>query len=378
MKKIAIVVKENFQDERKKDLIDNIEYWCDKRQLKYKIMTPSEATKLDVKDYYFIYSPLIGTANEFSDLVDLPTEIPLLMDVVFVSMEENIFKDHRIAIRSAFGNNVSPLTPGQIIPMLPRPIKPLVPENLKDVIVFDTKPFHSADTHFYILSLLAQLSREWSSLERIAGHKLFLYFTSFMKLEPYIEVYEKMKMNSQFASVNDNLFDILKQKIIETQTTMGDYQTILHRARLFVTEHGDMADTDLSQALCLGLPILTYKRFPFGQSNGIQHSRIDALKILEPEIEEKMNFANIFRMREEWGLANIISINSVPKWDFSAYEDMFLNSFDIVLEWAENGYSNNELTIAMQGGTWNAGVVIDNINYNNSLSKIKELAGKSY
>lgn len=364
MNKIAIIATAGFLKWRKKDLIDNIDYWCNKRKIEYIFCTPQDTDALISEEILFAYCILIGVGSCLEDLINIDDRIPLVLDMATPpKLNSNIFINKRIAIRNAFAQSMSPLIPQLQVPMLPRPIKPLEEELLKDVVVFDTKQFHSADTHFYVASLLVHIAREWISLEKIVGHKLYFYLTSFMKLEVYLEMFDILVSKEEFHAVKGQELEILKDRLIPMAEKTSDYQDLLHRTRLFITEHGDIADTDLAQALCLGLPILTYKRFPFAQTSGIQHCAIKASRLLDPDIDKRVAFSNSIRIKEEWGLRRIIEVESVPKWDFNAFESMAIKTWDILLDWAQNGTVYNEMNKAMLGGYWNAGVVSEKIEY---------------
>ena len=179
-----------------------------------------------------------------------------------------------------------------------------------------------------------------------------------MKLDVYEDVFEAL-VKHNFHNVSDGQLNILRERLIQTAESTQEYQDLLHRGRLFITEHGDIADTDLAQVLCLGLPTLTYKRFPFSESTGIQHSAIKASRLLDSEIDLRIEEMNKYRVKEEWGLHRIIRVESVPKWNFAAFENMYLKTWDMLLDWAQNGTVYKEMNEAMLGGYWNCGVRSD-------------------
>jgi hypothetical protein len=78
--------------------------------------------------------------------------------------------------------------------------------------------------------------------------------------------------------------------------------------------------------------------------------------LLDKKLIEHIQNMNKFRVREEWGIHNIIKVESVPKWDFVSFESMFLKSWDILWDWALNGTLDEELSNAMTEGGWNKGV----------------------
>lgn len=362
-KVIKVLMDDYYSQNRKQSLIDNMAYWCEKRDVRYEHCTPNSLSELDPEKVGAIYHPLSSFYFDEPELFS--DEIPFIIDVATPYRgTENIYADKKIAFRSAFAMPTGKLNPELQVPMLPRPLKPQDGVR-KDVIVFDVKDFHDEETHFYVMSLMAQFAREWKKLEKIAGHKLFIYFTSFMKYEEYLKFFSLITRLDQFSGASENHFEQLKDRVIPNQDSTEDYHRLLQRARLCLTEHGDIADTDLTQMACLGTPILTYKRVPFAATTGFQHMAIKGAEILHPNIKSDLRQLNRFRVRENWGLQNIIRIKNVPPWDFDEYENLFLKSWDILWEWALTGNTDEKLTAAMSSGKWNKGVKLDKKLYTN-------------
>lgn len=88
-----------------------------------------------------------------------------------------------------------------------------------------------------------------------------------------------------------------------------------------------------------------------------------------------MKMLNKFRVREEWGLKNIIRIESVPRWDFDDFESLFLKTWDTLWDWALNNYTNPELSEVMVKGKWNKGVKLDKKLYNELMDYKKKNSG---
>lgn len=196
-----------------------------------------------------------------------------------------------------------------------------------------------------------------------------------MKYEEYVKVFDLLEAIPQFAGAKMNMLKKMENRVIPPLETTDQYHDVLHRGRLFITEHGDIADTDLAQVLVLGTPVLTYKRVPFATSTGIQHTAKEGAVLLHDTVTEKMKMLNKFRVREEWGLKNIIRIESVPRWDFDDFESLFLKTWDTLWDWALNNYTNPELSEVMVKGKWNKGVKLDKKLYNELMDYKKKNSG---
>ena len=373
MKKFIFLIEPGFEDSRKSSLVENSKQWLDHRGIEYDFCTIEEAKSLTSKDVGLVYRVLTGC--KIHSMLNVPSDIPLLIDIATpIKKNGNIFEGRRLAIRNAFAQSVGDYDPELQVPMIPRPIK-AKSDITRDVIVIDAKQFHTEDTHFYVMSLLSQIAREWGALEKITGHKLYLYFTSFMELNEYREVFDSLRKQPQFSNVNENILDRIQNAVISPKSTSSDYEEVLHRCRLFITEHGDIADTDLAQVLCLGTPVLTYKRIAFAETSGIQHMAKKAGRILDPLLYERIALSNQVRVLEEWGLKNIIRIDRVTPWSYEAFLSMHYKHWDIVWDWAIKKTRFDLLTKSMASGGWNKGVRTNKDSFNPLLARSADYHG---
>jgi len=367
---ILLFVGENHNKSYKSSLIKSTLYYANVKNVKYHICDIHSINTIKLSSIKAVFFPL----NFISWATDLDLEIfnilhddmPLVFDLDMPIKKSINLSNKKIAIRAAFGEIPSlNFTPEYTIPMLPLAIKYSADNILKDVIMVDVKSFHyAADTHFYVLSILANMAREWLALEEIVGHKLYIYLTSFMQLSQYINVFKSLVEQQQFRGVNPNTFDILNDRLIENIASNEEFENLKLRTRLFITEHGNLADADLVEALCIGTPLLTYKRFCFTRTSGIHHSAINALKYLDKDIEQRIAFADFLRMKEEYGLRNIITLDNVKSWNAEAYEEMFLKSYDLLIDWILDGTIVNEVNLNMKNCFFRDGIERDVKNFN--------------
>ena len=151
----------------------------------------------------------------------------------------------------------------------------------------------------------------------------------------------------------------LDSRLIKPLDNHSEYLELLERTRLLITEHGDIADVDLLHSLCLGIPTITYSRDTFAKSNGFQSTILPAWCLIDKRFKSYLYISNLYRVTEGVGANFALKINKVPKWDFRMYEESYLRSWDILLDWAENKNINEDLNKALSKGSWNRGVTTD-------------------
>lgn len=359
-KHVLVPVDDDFANQRKRSLVSGISYWAERRGIEIHIKTVSELSTADddYEKYAFCYRVLTTLHN--SNIRRIPKELPLVMDMSIPwRSPSNPFAGRRLALRNPFGVPVGYLQPEQQVPMLPQPLWPSDNQQVRDTIVFDVKQFHTAETHLYVASLLAAIANATKSVEEKLGFRLRYYFTSFFDYELYRHLFACIENNESLSSPKVDLWSIVQERLVPPCEDHTAYLDILRGARLLLTEHGDIADSDVTHALCCGVPTLTYKRLAFSRSNGFQCAAIRGVSLLDPHMNMRLKLANTLRVKEEWGCWQALSLGRVPSWDIKAYENTFLRSWDKLYDWAVNHVVDDRMNEAMSKGKWNKGVTYE-------------------
>lgn len=360
-KKILVAVQNEFEKLRKISYLKNIEYWTSKRDFELEILDIKslEEDKNDLSEFSFVYLPHTLYDTKVVKTLEKRPDLPIVVDRATPVKGKNIFQNRRLAIRNAFGSNTQLWEPEQQVPMMPHPYNPVLGECTRDVIVFDVKQFHDYHTHLYIASLLLNTLTALPKIEESLGKKISIYFTSFFDYSIYFEFYKVLKNFNDLKKPKDDLMERLDSRLIKTLDNHSEYLQLLERTRLLITEHGDIADVDLLHSLCLGIPTITYSRDTFAKSNGFQSTILPAWCLIDKRFKSYLNISNLYRVTEGVGANFALKINKVPKWDFRMYEESYLRSWDILLDWAENNNINEDLNNALSKGSWNRGVTFD-------------------
>lgn len=358
-KRILVPIAEDFENRRKASLVENIKYWANRRDIDVDVLKLSEINGVNYEKYIFSYKTLTSLGDE--DFIKVSGNLPLVIDRATIAdpAMPNIYRGLRIAIRNPFASDVSALTPEQQVPLLPQPYTATKRNILRDVIIFDVKQFHDTTTHLYVAALLASVLSVLPRLEKDLGFKVSIYFTSFFDYGLYENLLEVVGTAATVSKDQPHLRELLKNRTIPPLRDHSEYLSLMERGRLLLTEHGDIADSDVVHALCLGVPTLTYTRDTFAISNGFQCSALQGVSILDPAIQARLDRANLYRITESLGAGFALRIGQVPAWDVSEYEKLYLRSWDILAEWAETGVVNAKLNKVMNNGRWNRGITTD-------------------
>lgn len=371
--RILVVVDDDFKSQRKNSLARSILYWTERRGLKVEFITPSliASGHVDYGNVVFAYRLL--TAVSTNALLKLPKNIPLVVDIATaVKSKNNIFEGRRVAFRNAFGTSIEPWIAEQQVPLLPPPLA-LMKGIKRDVVIFDVKDFHDAGTHLLIASYLAEIAQSIDIIEKKLGIALKIYFTSFFDYTIYQKLLLTINESKSIKCSGEDIWSKIESRLIKPAADHEEYLNLLQRCRLLITEHGDIADADVGFALCLGLPVMLYKRLLFSQSCGFQSSVLGAMRHLNNNIDDLLKQANRYRVKEEWGLKNILSISNVPPLPFESCESIFMKSWDILHDWAASGKTDKDLNEKMQNGGWNKGLRLDNKAFQKTRSAVLSL-----
>jgi hypothetical protein len=204
------------------------------------------------------------------------------------------------------------------------------------------------------MALLTALGVHCAQLEKEAGHPVRFYFTSFTNPRPYHRAAEAfLEVNGvvpPYIPNKDNPIQPIVDRLIPPCQDVAEYHRLFPRARLFLTDHGDLADQDVVHAGAAGVPIMTVPRNPFTASNGITFSFAAAGEMLAPGFGDLLRSAEAQRIRPELGMQRIFRTASVPAWDNDVLTTAFLRSWDLLWDWARHDRRDLALLTAMKAG----------------------------
>lgn len=359
---LVVVREKGFR--RQPRLIENAQYWCSRRNVPLSIIDHDGffQSQWGMPEHRIgaFYLPI---AEHYDPLTRMPPGCPAIMDFdanLSSNIEQLDLGSLRYAVRNAFGMRIkASRVPEFQVPYVNRPMEDVGAE-LRDVIIFDVKPFHYMPAQAAILTLIAEIASAHDHICAIAGRPVYLYFSSFMDPEIFMKAIDAFVNESSVYNENTNHLRRIAHAILPPAERLADYHDIMRRCRLFVTEHGDLADIDLIQVGCLGVPILLYKRQPFFRSAGISLQTLAGAEAIEPRIRGLIDQADRQRVRDEWGLARIFAQDRVAPWNADILESLFMKSWDQLWRWATEDVIDARVNAAMDTDLpWGLGLNLD-------------------
>jgi hypothetical protein len=361
---LVVLCERGFR--RQPRLIENCQYWCGLRGIRLSIIDHEQfyagdwgMPKESVGAFYLPiaehYDPIVGIPGEYPVIVDFDANGSSNLPALDLSRT-------RYALRNAFGIRLKANRPPEFqVPYINRPMA-ISEAGVRDVIIFDVKPFHALPAQAAALTLIAGIAHEYGRICDLAGHPVYLYFSSFMPPAVFMEAMDAFVRDASIYVVGTNPLRQIEHAILPPAREIGDYHKLMQRCRLFVTEHGDLADIDMIQIGCLGVPILLYKRLPFFKSAGISLQTLEGAAAIEPGIRQLIRTAERERLREEWGMERIFSAGKVTPWNSSVLESLFVKSWDSLWRWAIEGEIDEKVQKAMNTDfEWRLGLELETV-----------------
>lgn len=344
--RVAVLIQPGFGEQRKASLIRSIGSWADKRSVEINtVQVKSPQDLVAWKDWDFAFCPL--TALSTKELSLLPPDLPVVVDLA--APISNDFRASlsrlRVAGRIPWQIDIRGSGVQQLLPMVPPPPESSPraaepdsrvsagPSLRKTVIFVDSKPFHETSTLLQIAATLAGVLENVERAERLLGRKIWFYFTSFMPPSLYGNLLDTLDEHASLGP-RKNLSTLLSERLLTGSRDYAGYQSLLDKALLFITEHGELADFDLAQAVFRGTPTLLFRRKFFSKSQGIRSSIMLGLRVIDDDFPVLIDQAASCRVREEWGLDYILKFVPDKRVDSMLYERVYLGSWDIARAWA--------------------------------------------
>ena len=350
--KIGIIDLEHY---RRVQPIKNAVKWAKKKYIPYELLFKESIYNVDWSEFSAIYIPL---TVDLAFLEYVPPEIPIILDFDG-SKGEYLEHDHflinrRFAFRRAFGGKIE-YNPEFQVPYLQLPLT--IPESIeRDVIIFDIHVWLQMYSQCTFLSIMALMSAEYSRICTIANCKLKFYLTSFTPIKPYCDSLDVFTQGINSAKNHNvklplNPLKSFIDNLIPPIDSVADYHNLIGRARLFITDHVDLADQDLIYACSVGTPIYNVSRNPLNPSKKIDFTLIDSVNLIEPRFQSLLDNAINQSMCIDVGLKNIIKKEKVKPWDKEILESAFLKGWDLLWQWAVKGHIDTNVNDAVKKST---------------------------
>jgi hypothetical protein len=352
IKNLAILKSSHY---RRLKSIENVIIWAENRNVEWHKVVENDISNIDWGTIGLLYIPL---NRDMYFLKDIPENIPVVLDFdgALGGVLDNFayLQRHRFSFRRAFGGQIK-YNPEFQVPYLHLPLKPNSNTRVngeKNIIIIDTHQWLSTSWHFSLLSHLFFLAENYEKICNLLQLEIKFYLTSFMNIKPYVDAsFNFIISNGKHPSLNkfpENYMNKISFNLIEPAEKVEDYYQLLFQTRLFISDHGDLADQDIVHVGSLGVPLYLIPRVPFRPSKGITFSIKESVFIIEPRFKSLLEDAEKNRIKKKYDYMSILKLEKVDCWDNEILTSAFLKSWDLLWEWATYNKINKLVNEAVQ------------------------------
>lgn len=325
MKTLAVL---DFNRRRTDRLVSGFQDWCQSRNLGALVFGEQSVGELTREDVQLLYLPL---TRDLRFLENVDPGLPLVLDYDGANGDELIggplLEGRRVAFRRAFGGR-TPWTPEIQVPYFHWPT---VGERsrLADTVIFDTHQWLRPSFHLALLGLVDALRLHCAKLEENIDTRIQFYISGGVDAKHYLDILDAAER------FGPGLRTFLEERLLPVAETKKSFDEILARTLLFVTDHGDIADQDVSEVLALGRPIYVQARDPFRTPTKLSSTHMSVVRKIAPELESAINRANQVQERVENNpVAGILSRFQEPG-PRQLLMDVYDVSWTVLLRWSE-------------------------------------------
>lgn len=340
---------------RRTKLINDVVKWAEAKHIPYLIKSNDTLSDFNWDECSLIYLPL---QRDVKCLKNAPDSIPIVMDfdgaVGGLIDNSQILERHPFAFRRAFGGPIK-YSPDFQVPYIHLPLD-LEPYDKRDVLIVDTHQWMKLPWQLSMLAFLAHVALEYDRFCKMADCQLKIYLTSFVKLDAYEEATEVLDrfINGHPASLKiSGSLNIIKNNLIPPKSDTYEYHKLFSRARLFVSDHGELADQDIIHAGCAGVPIYLISRNPLKPSLGITSSILEAFKAVDKEFCDFFEGAKSILCGPSPNYNSLFKKNDFPSWDNDYMKKVYMKIWDLLWHWAKTGEADFSVNEAIkESGKW--------------------------
>ncbi|HCJ11892.1 MAG TPA: hypothetical protein DHV51_02200, partial [Opitutae bacterium] len=176
------------------------------------------------------------------------------------------------------------------------------------------------------------------------GRPLRFYLTSFVPLKNYMTPVHAYL--AQIPNAPQNSLEVIQANLIEPCANLKDYYKLLARTKVFITDHGDMADQDIINAGCAGTSICLISRNPLLTSLGITYSLHAAAQCVDARFYSFLQGTQKSLFRPSRSLTDFVKHTATP-WDREFVSQLYFKIWDMLWQWAITGKEFPEVTEAV-------------------------------
>ncbi|GAB5434713.1 MAG: hypothetical protein EpisKO_40830 [Epibacterium sp.] len=383
--------------------ITTLEKWCADNGKACARVGPDALPNLSEQGFTALYC-VVGHDLAYLDGLDPRIKLIIDHDIVDPKVRfrnDDVLTDRPVAFRRAFGE-ATDYAPELQVPYVHYPALPEAWEaaaNARDVLIFDLHRWLPTEAHFSFLALMQAIGRRHNLHSQKLGRRLFLYMTGLIRADLYHATTESFQhfnnlyhdpdaFRAALASGTSELWpdlfskaldeaapgsepldlktgalnpmNVFLKNVIPPLRDRGDFGKLFARAVGFVTDHGDIADQDVTTCLAMGIPVLTIPRSPWSKSDGVGTTLWEALRVIDQDFTEFLNAATRHHQMPGDGLDRLLTSGPLEPIPIELFGRVYTKTWQMLFDWVETGARNDEVTgLIDRAPRWNFGMVSD-------------------
>lgn len=375
--------------------------WAERRGVEAHLVGPADLPTLADRGFKAIHG-VVG--HDLAYLSSLQSGVKIILDHDIVDpnypfKNDQILEGRSYAFRRAFGGRTR-YEPEIEVPYTHAPNLSddlLTSSAGRDTLIFDLHKWLPLAAQFSFLGLMQEVGRYHSRHSDALGRKLNIYFTGLIDPEPYRSVTElfcylneKFNIPSAFDApfrkgnvgterwldrlaedvksevIADGLklshdaanpMDIFIKQVLPVAEGRDDFLRVFSESVGFITDHGDIADQDVTTCLVLGVPVLPIPRSPWRKSAGVGSTLVPAFKHLAPELVSSISGVLKEYPRIDEGIPALMKKHVAEPVPQSLFQSLFDVSWDRLWSWAESGTRDDATSeLIASSPTWDFGM----------------------
>jgi hypothetical protein len=210
----------------------------------------------------------------------------------------------------------------------------LGPNFRSDIVFVDTSRGHPAIRHSQILNTLCFLNDHYKNICSLTDTDIKFYLTGFNPLAAYQEAVSSLSKHFYFCkpldSIEENLISPVKERI--------DYERLMARCRLFITDQPDLADIGLFEIVMNHIPIAVLPLSSLvGEATALTYSMQVIANDIALGFNDFLDTVNHSLLRcHTKDLGSLFALGQ-KKINTGFAADLFRQSWDDMWAWVEKG-----------------------------------------
>lgn len=327
---------------RTERLVTSFLAWAQRSNLPAEAVPENQLQRLKSQSHRLLYVPL---TRDMRFLKKVATDVPLVLDFdagnPSVLIGRDFLAGRKYALRRAFRG------PSQLEPEIQVPYThwPSARRSISpDIIILDSHLFLRPSFHLALVAVLDSLRTKIPTIEKRLGRQVFFYLAGRAEINHYIEI---IRAAERFGEGLELFF---RDRLLSKAESKDDFDQILGRCLLFVTDHGDIADQDVTEVVALGRPVLVLPRNMLNHPLGHGSVHRDLLIHEAPVLVAALDEAELLRKALLDDFVGSVCGESSPEELSVLFQELYSTNWRVLVDWSVGKINRSGWEHTIDGG----------------------------